>query len=78
MNNLCLHYSYRVVICPESPKTNHGNDIHTGEYQLHETMPYMAAAVSAIVSDCVSRSFTSEELRTWNMLSRYFCNILVL
>ncbi|XP_071541456.1 glycerol-3-phosphate acyltransferase 3-like isoform X2 [Panulirus ornatus] len=58
-----------VVICPEAPQVK-GFDSTVGSFGFQDSMPYLAAGMRAVVQDCVSRSFTSAELRTWNMLSR--------
>lgn len=63
---LVLHL--RVVICPESPQAEPAPP--DGSFKFQDPLPYLAAGIRAIVSDCVSKSFTSAELRTWNMLSR--------
>nr|XP_045596017.1 glycerol-3-phosphate acyltransferase 3-like [Procambarus clarkii] len=57
-----------VVICPESPRAESASS--TGSFSFQDPMPYLAAGMRAIVEDCVSKSFTPAELRTWNMLSR--------
>ncbi|XP_027220637.1 glycerol-3-phosphate acyltransferase 3-like [Penaeus vannamei] len=57
-----------LVICPESPRAD--PSLHPGTFELHDTLPYLTAGMRAVVQDCVSKSFTSAELRTWNMLSR--------
>lgn len=61
--------SPRLVICPESPRAD--PSLHPGTFELHDTLPYLTAGMRAVVQDCVSKSFTSAELRTWNMLSRW-------
>ncbi|KAG0718308.1 Glycerol-3-phosphate acyltransferase 3 [Chionoecetes opilio] len=58
----------RVVICPESPRAEPASP--EGSFQFQDPLPYLAAGMRAVVSDCVTKSFTSAELRTWNMLSR--------
>ncbi|KAK8394623.1 hypothetical protein O3P69_005823 [Scylla paramamosain] len=60
--------SDRVVIDPESPKAEPGSP--DGSFKFQDPLPYLAAGMRAVVSDCVTKSFTSAELRTWNMLSR--------
>ncbi|KAG0718310.1 Glycerol-3-phosphate acyltransferase 3 [Chionoecetes opilio] len=57
-----------VVICPESPRAEPASP--EGSFQFQDPLPYLAAGMRAVVSDCVTKSFTSAELRTWNMLSR--------
>ncbi|XP_063879298.1 glycerol-3-phosphate acyltransferase 3-like isoform X1 [Scylla paramamosain] len=57
-----------VVICPESPRAVPAS--HEGSFRFEDPLPYLAAGMRAVVSDCVTKSFTSAELRTWNMLSR--------
>lgn len=56
------------VIDPESPHA--GSYSHEGSYAFEDAMPYMAAGMRAVVQDCVNKSFSPAELRTWNMLSR--------
>lgn len=58
-----------VVIDPESPRAGHLEST-TGSFGFQDPMAYMAAGMRAVVQDCVNQSFTSAELRTWNMLSR--------
>ena len=41
-----------------------------GSFALEDPMPYTTAGIRSIVDDCVSSAFTSEELNTWNMLTR--------
>ncbi|XP_069944890.1 glycerol-3-phosphate acyltransferase 4-like isoform X3 [Cherax quadricarinatus] len=57
-----------VVICPESPRAESSSSM--GSFSFQDPMPYLAAGMRAVVQDCVSKSFTPAELRTWNMLSR--------
>ncbi|MPC49412.1 Glycerol-3-phosphate acyltransferase 3 [Portunus trituberculatus] len=57
-----------VVICPESPRAVPGSA--EGSFRFQDPLPYLSAGMRAVVSDCVTKSFTSAELRTWNMLSR--------
>lgn len=57
-----------VVICPESPRAEPASP--EGSFRFQDPLPYLAAGMRAVVQDCVSKSFTSAELRTWNMLSR--------
>lgn len=61
--------SPRVVICPESPRAD--PSLQAGTFGLQDSLPYLTAGMRAVVQDCVSKSFTSAELRTWNMLSRW-------
>ncbi|XP_068250549.1 glycerol-3-phosphate acyltransferase 3-like [Palaemon carinicauda] len=56
------------IIDPESPHA--GSYSNEGSYAFEDAMPYMAAGMRAVVQDCVNRSFSPSELRTWNMLSR--------
>ncbi|XP_037795805.1 glycerol-3-phosphate acyltransferase 3-like [Penaeus monodon] len=57
-----------VVICPEFPRAD--PSLQAGTFGLQDSLPYLTAGMRAVVQDCVSKSFTSAELRTWNMLSR--------
>lgn len=57
-----------LVICPESPRL--GSLSQEGSYTFEDSMPYLAAGMRAVVQDCVNKSFSPAELRTWNMLSR--------
>ncbi|XP_042891966.1 glycerol-3-phosphate acyltransferase 3-like [Penaeus japonicus] len=57
-----------LVICPESPRA--GSTSPTGKFEFQDSLPYIVAGMRAVVQDCVSKSFSSAELRTWNMLSR--------
>lgn len=60
--------SDRVVIDPEFPRAEPGSP--DGSFKFQDPLVYLAAGMRAVVSDCVTKSFTSAELRTWNMLSR--------
>lgn len=57
-----------MVICPESPRAD--PSLSQGTFRIQDSLPYLTAGMRAVVQDCVSKSFTSAELRTWNMLSR--------
>ncbi|XP_069976392.1 glycerol-3-phosphate acyltransferase 3 [Penaeus vannamei] len=57
-----------LVICPESPRA--GSSSPSGKFEFQDSLPYVVAGMRAVVQDCVSKSFSSAELRTWNMLSR--------
>nr|XP_053636384.1 glycerol-3-phosphate acyltransferase 3-like [Cherax quadricarinatus] len=68
MSSSSCAFSFRVVICPESPRAESSSSM--GSFSFQDPMPYLAAGMRAVVQDCVSKSFTPAELRTWNMLSR--------
>ncbi|CAL4061621.1 unnamed protein product, partial [Meganyctiphanes norvegica] len=62
-------FENNVVIDPEAPRAPLSSST-PGQFSLEEPMPYLAAGMRAIVQDCIGKSFSPEELKTWNMLSR--------
>ncbi|KAF2361409.1 Phospholipid/glycerol acyltransferase, partial [Trinorchestia longiramus] len=40
------------------------------KFSLDALMVYLSAGIRAVVDDCVNKSFSREQLKTWNLLSR--------